>query len=293
MDDDSYLLSDLKTLIQDNDSTQREGQPPSLIRGATSLPNEIHERLCKIKRQAPTFTCAAIVTEFLKNWDCRQCTNNLTTQEKSSDLAFTLSSMHLSLKPHATRFPSPHIINTFLISQKSFSALWDSSAHKDEVHAIITAKFCATDNWSWFNCEEHHEEVTNKLSKIFATCLLVKKCHQKNVAFEEVRLKRVRQAEKQTNQDSRMLCNQDFALLYNVNVGAQEPPPGENCAKYLCFVCFGCIDSQIIFNLRSKLFHSSLSVLEHVVLTSLPSALSLYVHTLVLCPLSCIHLTPI
>ena len=156
------------------------------------------------------------------------------TNEKSSDLTFTLSSSHLSLKQHSTSFPSRHIINTFLLCQKSFTSDWTSTAHKDEALAIFNEKFCATDVWSWFDCAQHKEEVTNKLGQIFASSLIVKKCHLVNTEFEELRLKRARQAEKQTsNEKNRILSPEDFAVLYNSTESAQQLPTGEIFAPYL------------------------------------------------------------
>lgn len=197
MDDDSYLLNDMRCLLSgkenDTENCGRNVQQ-SLLRAYNPLPDDVDNRLHAIKIQAPAFICSAIVTDVLGKTSCVECKNALTTMNGDSvHLKYTLSASHYALKKDCKHYPSLQITNSFLKCQEIFKKVWPKTLHSENVVSETISSFDKEINWSFLSCEVHQSEVKEELLSKMCIWLVERKCKMINTDRKKSLLKRTRQ----------------------------------------------------------------------------------------------------
>lgn len=199
MDDDSYILSDMRCLLSEKDKENEncnssQNVQQSLLRAYQPLPDNVDNRLHAIKVQAPAFICSAIVTDILDKNSCLECKQALTTTNGDSvHLKYTLSASHYALKKDCRHYPSLQVTNSFLKCQEIFKKVWQKNLHSENVISETVNNFDQEINWSFLSCEVHQSELKEQLLLKMCTWLVERKCKMINTDRKKSLLKRTRQ----------------------------------------------------------------------------------------------------
>ncbi|KAK3932840.1 DNA transposase [Frankliniella fusca] len=188
-DDDTAFVADLADLIAMSATEAEDTPEPVLLRAnlpATQkpVPNG------KIARQGPTLTCVEICSAVLQTVkECQTCHSVLTTSDSSSDTALQMMREEMSCQDK----PSPHLINSFLMSQKAIVACWKELQSKKKITDSVIEKLQDLDALGWVKCPTHQDQVKSLLRSLFATFLIRQQCKQVNQEIKESRKRVTRQ----------------------------------------------------------------------------------------------------
>jgi len=217
MDDDSYLLGDLRSLLANaGDVANNCEETESLVRGARPLHGEVNV--------SSSLSSSFLSTSFLSTLktDCQECKESV-----------------LKLKQLPT-----HWLKTFVTKcQGNFNRSWRNLLHKADVVQQVTSLCVPNDvASSWMFCGAHSLPMVKQAEQNIALLLIERKVQKINKQLKENVVKRTRQILSGSVKDADGLLDEEASIelpiteLLLLDKGPDRVPPSSGASEFP-FIC--------------------------------------------------------